>query len=144
MGYEPLPRTRRAEEVAALTEPLRSALWTEHRIAVLLPPGSPRIAPPPGYPEPEDDDEDEDGDQGGGAGRRGADAGGAPRTFGRAVPPGGGAASGGAVEGAGDGAESPSTSRELAEASPLSGEACSAHRLRSLTESNHCCVLGLV
>ncbi|KAF5836126.1 P-loop containing nucleoside triphosphate hydrolase protein [Dunaliella salina] len=42
-----------AEEAGEALEPLRSSLWTDHKLAVLLPPGT-RIAPPPGsMPDPE-------------------------------------------------------------------------------------------
>ena len=42
------PHTR--QEVAAATEPLRSALWGDHKLAVLVPPGV-RIPPAPGMTE---------------------------------------------------------------------------------------------
>lgn len=36
------------QEAAAATEPLTSALWGDHRLAVLLPPGT-RVPPPPSF-----------------------------------------------------------------------------------------------
>lgn len=48
------------QEAAAATEPLRTALWGDHQMAVLLPPGT-RIPPPPGAGS---GDEDEDGNAG--------------------------------------------------------------------------------
>jgi len=43
-----------AEEAGEALEPLRSSLWSDHKLAVLLPPGT-RIAPPPGsMPDPEE------------------------------------------------------------------------------------------
>lgn len=43
------------QDAAAATEPLRDALWGDHKLAVLLPPGT-RIPPAPGFvPQPGDE-----------------------------------------------------------------------------------------
>ena len=43
-----IPLHYSAEDAAECVEPLRSALWTEHGISLMLPPGSPPPKPAPG------------------------------------------------------------------------------------------------